>query len=343
MSVVTTPFGIMPDGTPVELFTLTSAGGLVVKVTNYGGTITELLAPDRDGRLGDVVLGFDDLAGYLGNRDYIGCTVGRVANRIAGGRFALDGKSHHLTLNSGVDHLHGGRIGFDKVVWRAEPLADGAAGVRLRHTSPDGHEGYPGRLDAVVDMKLTGRHELTIEYAAISDRPTPVNLTNHTYFNLSGQGDILGHVLTLDAASYTPTDERLIPTGAIASVQGTPFDFTRPTPIGSRWDQLARQPRGYDENFVISPGDGTAARLVDPSSGRVLELTTTEPCLQLYTANYFDGTAMGKGGVRYRQHAGVALEPQRFPDSVNQPAFPSIILRPGETYRQTTRYRFSLR
>jgi aldose 1-epimerase len=342
MSVRTTPFGALPDGTPVRLFTLTNAHGLAASITDYGATITALLTPDRAGRLGDIVLGFDDVAGYLGCQDYIGCTIGRVAGRIAGGRFALGGRTHQLTVNNGPNHLHGGRQGLDKVCWHGEALPGPVAGVTLRHSSPDGHEGYPGRLDITVVMTLTDADELIIDYTARSDEATPVNLTNHSYFNLSGQADILGHELTLAASSYIPTDDNHLPTGAILPVRGTPFDFTRPTLIGARLDQLTGTPRGYDQTFVLERNSGAAARVHEPMTGRVVELTTSEPGVHLYTANFFDGTNTGKWKTRYGQYAGLALEAQHFPDSVNQPGFPGTILQPGETYRQTTSYKFSV-
>jgi len=333
----------MPDGRPVQLFTLTNAGGLVARITNYGATITELLVPDRAGRLDDVVLGFDDLAGYLGSRDYIGCTIGRVANRIAGGRFTLGSGTHQLTLNDGANHLHGGRQGLDKVLWDAEPPPGKAAALRLSHGSPDGHEGYPGRLDITVVMTLTDAGELILDYTARSDRPTPINLTNHSYFNLSGQGDILGHELMIAASNYTPTDDRLIPTGAIAPVRGTPFDFTRSTAIGARLDERPAAQGGYDQNYVLDRNSKVAARVYEPRSGRVVELMTTEPGVQLHTASFVEGAVSGKRQIRYGRHAGLALEAQHFPDSVNQPGFPGTILKLGETYRQTTTYKFSVR
>ncbi len=333
----------MPDGAPVRLFTLTNRNGCIARITNYGATITELHVPDHDGRLGDVVLGFDNLQQYLGNQHYIGCTIGRVANRIAAGRFTLDGEEHMLARNNGPNHLHGGETGFDKVVWGATPLASAVAGVKLTHVSPDGDEGYPGRLDVAVVMTLTDATELIIDYTATTDRATPVNLTNHTYFNLAGQGDILGHELTLRADSYIPTDDNLIPTGEVRPVKATPLDFTRPVPIGARFHQLTSHPGGYDHSFAINPaGKGLhlVARVFEPETSRAMEVTTTEPSVHLYTANFFDGTLIGKQGAAYPRHAGLCLEAQHFPDSVNQPAFPSTILRPGETYRQTTTYQF---
>lgn len=340
-----TRFGTLPDGTPVELYTLTNAGGLLARITSFGTIITELHAPDRTGLPGDVVLGFDSLAGYLAGHPYFGCTVGRVANRIAGGRFPIDGRTFLLDRNSGPHHLHGGLNGFDKAVWRAAPLSAPVAGVRFTHVSPDGDQGYPGRLEVAVVMTLTEQNQLAIDYTATTDRPTPVNLTNHSYFNLAGAGDILGHELTLFATRYAPTDEARIPTGEIRPVNGTPLDFTRSTPIGARFAQLACDPRGYDHSFLLDNTGGgpvPAARVHDPATGRVMELATTEPAVQLYTGHWLDGTLTGKRGVVYTRYAGFSLEAQHLPDSVNQPAFPNTIVRPGEIYRQTTVYRFGV-
>ena len=337
-----TRFGALPDGSPVDLFTLTNAHGLVAKLTDYGATLTELHVPDRSGRLADVVLGFDHLRQYLGDHHYFGSTVGRVANRIGYGRFTLDGQVVQLARNHGEHHLHGGPVGFDKALWQSEVL-HGA--VRFTHVSPDGDQGYPGRLEVAVTVTLTDDDALVFEYEATTDHPTPVNLTNHAWFNLAGAGDVLGHVLWLAATSYTPTDADLIPTGKILSVAGTPLDFSRPVAIGARIVELGGDPPGYDHNYVLGgAGRGltVAARLTEPVSGRVLEVATTEPGLQLYTGNHLDGTIDGKGGVIYPRYAGVCLETQGFPDAVNHPGFPSVILRPGQTCRQTTAFRFSV-
>jgi aldose 1-epimerase len=346
VSVRTAAFGQLPGGGPVRLFTLTNARGLIARVTDLGATLTELHVPDRTGRPGDVVLGFDGLARYLAPHPYFGSTVGRVANRIARGRFTLDGTTYQLAANNGPNHLHGGLTGFDKALWRAEALPGGETGVRFAHVSPDGDQGYPGRLDLVVTMRLTDDDGLVIDYRATTDQATPINLTNHAYFNLAGGGDVLGHELWLAAARYTPADETLVPTGDLRPVKGTPLDFTRPTPIGARFDRLPGEPRGYDHNFVIdrtAPGPVLAARVFEPGTGRVMEVITTQPGVQLYTANFLDGTLIGKRGAAYGRYAGFCLETQHFPDSVNHPAFPGTILRPGETYRQTTVYRFSTR
>ena len=342
-SVTQSSFGKLPDGTPVDLFTLTNSHGLVAKITNYGTIITELHVPDRHGRLGDIALGFDNLKQYLRENPYFGCTAGRVANRIAKGSFTLEGKTYTLAVNNGPNHLHGGIKGFDKVVWQAEPLM--GAAVKFSHTSPDGEEGYPGTLKATVLITLTDADELRIDYTATTDQPTPVNLTNHSYFNLGPNGDILGHELALAAESYTPTDDMLIPTGEIRPVKGTPLDFTKPKPIGAHFDQLAGDPRGYDHNFVLGNSGGKprlAARVCEPKTGRVMEVHTNEPGVQFYTANFLDGTLTGKNGVVYRRHSGFCLETQHFPDAVNQPAFPSIIVRPGQTFRTTTVFKFSV-
>ena len=340
------PFGRLPSGRTVDLFTLTNANGLVAKVTNYGTILTELHVPDRKGRLSDVVLGFDHLGPYLKRHPYFGCTVGRVANRIAKGQFTLEGKTHSLAVNNGPNHLHGGLKGFDKVVWKAAPKS--GAAVEFTYTSPDGEEGYPGTVAAVVTMTLTDANELRLDYRATTDQPTPVNLTNHSYFNLAGEGDVLGHELMLAADHFTPSDSTSIPTGEIKPVKDTPMDFTRPRPIGSRLSELTNIPAGYDHNYVLNSGGkalalALAARVYDPKTGRVMEVETTEPGVQLYTSNYLDGSLTGKGGVVYRQYAALCLETQHFPDSVNQPGWPSMILRPGQTYRQTTVHKFSVR
>jgi aldose 1-epimerase len=344
--VTRSEFGKTPEGTAVDLYTLTNANGMTAKVMTYGALLTELHVPDRAGKPGDVVLGFDTLEGYLHGHPYFGATVGRVANRIAKGRFTLDGKEYTLAVNNGPNALHGGKKGFDKVVWTAEPVA-GASAVKFTYRSPAGEEGYPGTLTATVTYTLTDRNELRLDYTATTDQPTPVNLTNHTYFNLAGpaSGDVLGAVLMIDADKYTPTDDTLIPTGELRSVKGTPYDFTTPTPIGTRIAELKGNPGGYDTNYVLNGGGkslGLAARVMDPKSGRVMEMFTTEPGVQFYTGNFLDGSIRGKGGVAYNKHQAFCLEAQHFPDSVNHPDFPSMILRPGQTYKQTTSYKFSL-
>lgn len=344
-NVTKSVFGKLPSGQTAHLFTLTNAKGSFAKVTNYGAIITELHVPDRQGRLGDVVLGFDNLQQYLTNAPYLGATCGRVANRIAKGKFTVDGKKFSLAVNNGVNALHGGRKGFDKVLWRATPLQ--GTTVRFDYTSADGEEGYPGKLAVTVIMKLTDANELLIDYTATATKPTPVNLTNHSYFNLAGRGDIKKHLLTLAADFYTPTDATQIPTGEIRPVNGTPFDFTQPTAIGARFAKLGGKPQGYDHNYVLR-GDATnsgapafAARVTEPTTGRVLEVFTDAPGVQLYTGNWLNGSLTGKGGTVYTPHTGLCLEAQHFPDSINHPHFPNTILRPGETYRQLTIHRFS--
>jgi aldose 1-epimerase len=334
-------FGTLPDGTAVDLYTLANANGLSAKVATYGAIITEVHVPDRQGKFRDVVLGFDNLEQYLKGHPFFGATVGRCANRIAKGRFNLDGKTYTLATNNGPNHLHGGLKGFDKKVWQAEPQT--GASVKLSYTSPDGEEGYPGTLAVAVTFTLTDANELRLDYAATTDKPTSVNLTNHSYFNLAGEGLALDHEMMIAANYYTPSDSALIPTGEIKAVQGTPMDFTTPRPIGSHFSQLHTNPIGYDHNYVLNAGGKSlalAARAHELKSGRVMEVHTTQPGVQFYTANFLNGSHTGKRGVVYQQHCAFCLETQHFPDSVNQPKFPSVILRPGQTYRQTTLYKF---
>jgi aldose 1-epimerase len=343
-------FGHAADGKAVELFTLTNPHGLEVRLISYGGIIVSLRVPDRHGRPDDVVLGHDDMKGYLAPSPYFGAIIGRYGNRIAKGRFALGGKTYTLATNNGPNHLHGGLRGFDKVVWKAEPFeTQEGVGVVLSYTSRDGEEGYPGTLHARVTYTLNDRDELIFDYEATTDKATPVNLTQHTYFNLAGDaaGDVLGHELQIVAERYTPVDSTLIPTGVLAPVQGTPFDFRKPTAIGARIDQKDEQlgnGRGYDHNFVLdrpSAGLALAARLSEATTGRVMEIETTEPGVQFYSGNFLDGTITGKGGRVYRHRHGLCLETQHYPDSPNQPSFPSTILQPGQEYRSRTLLRFS--
>lgn len=347
-------FGRTPDGHETRLFTLRNAAGLRAEITDYGGTVVRLFVPDRQGGLTDVVLGFDTLADYVRHSPYFGCIIGRCGNRIAGGAFTLDGRHHQLATNNTPGgrpcHLHGGLRGFDKVVWSAEPFTHaGQDALRLRHRSPAGDEGYPGTLDVVVTYTITGDHALRIDYEATTDQPTPVNLTQHSYFNLAGagSGDVLGQVLTLNARAFTPVDAGLIPTGQLAPVAGTPFDFTTPHQIGERIDGDAEQLRlagGYDHNFVLErPGAAglvPAATLVEPVSGRRLTVETTEPGVQVYSGNFLSGSLVGKQGKRYAHRGGLCLETQHFPDSPNQPSFPTVTLRPGRILKSTTVYRF---
>jgi len=345
--VTRAPFGTTTAGEAVDLVTLTNAHGMEVRVMTYGGIIVSLIVPDRHGAPGDVVLGYDSLAGYLEHSPYFGAIVGRYGNRIAKGRFTLGGTEYRLATNNGPNHLHGGTRGFDKVVWTADPFHnDSGVGVILQHTSPDGDEGYPGTLHAKVTYTLTERNELILDYEATTDRATPVNLTQHSYFNLAGTGDILGHELMIAADNYTPVDTTLIPTGAIAPVAGTPFDFRTPHRIGARIGEDNAELRyggGYDHNFVLARADtglAFAARLTDSLSGRTLEIRTTEPGVQFYSGNFLDGSITGKGGTIYRHRTGLCLETQHFPDSPNHPGFPSTILEPGRIYRSRTVWTF---
>jgi len=349
-SVARAAFGHTPDGQAVELFTLTNARGTEVRAISYGGIIVSLRVPDRAGRLGDVVLGHDSLEGYLKAPSYFGCIVGRYGNRIAKGQFTLDGRTYHLATNNGANHLHGGKRGFDKVVWTADPFENASGvGVVFTYTSPDGEEGYPGNLKARVTYTLTDRDELSFEYVATTDKATPVNLTQHSYFNLAGEGtrDVLDHRLTIDADRFTPVDATLIPTGELAPVAGTPLDFRAPTAVGARIEQKDEQlvrGGGYDHNFVLNrkgPGLARVIRLAEPTSGRVMEVSTTEPGVQFYSGNFLDGSVTGKSGHVYRRRYGLCLETQHFPDSPNHPSFPSTILRPGGEYRSKTVLAFS--
>jgi aldose 1-epimerase len=346
-SVAREHFGVLARGDSVSVYTLKNGHGTELRVLDYGGIIVSLRVRDRNGRLDDVVLGYDSLEDYLRASPYFGAIIGRYGNRIARGRFTLNGRTYTLARNDGPNHLHGGVKGFDKVVWAVEPFErpDGV-GLVLRYTSPDGEEGYPGTLRATVTYTLTPADEVIFDYHATTDRATPVNLTQHSYFNLAGDGtgDILGHVVTLNADRFTPVDSTLIPTGELRSVAGTPFDFRTPTPIGARIeqdDEQLRHGRGYDHNFVLNKTT-LAARVYEPKSGRVLEISTTEPGLQFYSGNFLDGTLRGKHGVVYRHRYGFAMETQHFPDSPNRPEFPSAILRPGEEYRSRSVYRFSV-
>ncbi|MEO6528620.1 MAG: aldose epimerase family protein [Gemmatimonadaceae bacterium] len=347
------PFGTMPDGELVERFTLTGAGGVRAAVLSYGGVIQSLFAPDRHGAMADVVLGYDTLEQYRGDRSYLGALVGRYANRIRDGRFSLDGHDYTLARNEGTSHLHGGIRGFDKVVWSVEPFEhERGVGLVLGHVSPDGDEGYPGTLIVRVTYTLTDSNALVVEYLATTDAPTPVNLTQHSYFDLRGESgrDILAHEIELAASQFTPVDETLLPTGELRDVRGTPFDFTTPHPIGARIadaDEQLRFSGGYDHNFVLDRMDDTslvlAARVHEPTTGRGVDVFTTEPGIQFYSGNFFDGSFVAKGGRRYPRRSGLALETQHFPDSPNQPSFPSTVLRPGHELRSRTEYHFVVR
>lgn len=347
------PFGKTKDGVPVEVYTLRSSAGLIAKVMTRGATLTELHVPDRDGEVADVILGFDDVSGYESeDNQYFGCTTGRVCNRIAKGRFMLDGQEYELAVNNEPNHLHGGaEKSLDKVVWKARPWAgEKATGVTFTYTSPDGEEGYPGKLSLKVTYTVPKEsNSLSISYSATTDKATPVNLTNHAYFNLSGAGSptVLNHLLRLNADRYTPTDDTLIPTGEITSVEGTDLDFRKLTRIGKRVKNFDEQPSlGYDHNFVLNakPEDkkmNLAAVLRDPKSGRMLRIVTTEPGIQFYSGNFLKGQT-GKQGKTYPYRSAICLETQHFPDSVNQPGFPSTILKPGEEYQSQTIYQFDV-
>jgi aldose 1-epimerase len=343
-------FGKTPEGVEVRLYTLQNPHGMRATITNYGGVVTSLVVPDRTGRPGDVVLGFDSLEGYLRGSPYFGAIVGRYANRIAGARFTLDGTTYRLAANDGANALHGGVRGFDKVVWEATPIGDSTrSGLRLHYVSADGEEGYPGRLDVTVTYEVTDANELRITYAATTDKATVLNLSHHGYFNLAGRASptVLGHELLIAADRFTPVDASLIPTGALAPVEGTALDFRTATAIGARIDAADPQLRygkGYDHNFVLRgpPGElRLAARLRDPQSGRIMEVLTTEPGIQFYSGNFLDGTLIGKGGVPYLHRSGLCLETQHFPDSPHHADFPTTVLRPGQTFRSETVYRFS--
>ncbi|MBP7054056.1 MAG: galactose mutarotase [Phycisphaerae bacterium] len=349
LDIDVTTFGKMPDGQEVKLYTLSNANGATAKITNYGAIVVSLEMPDSKGQMDDIVLGYDNLAGFLKTTPYFGAIVGRYGNRIGGGKFTLDGTTYTLATNDKTNHLHGGNKGFDKVVWEHKPVwRPDAVGVELTYLSKDGEEGYPGNLKATVTYLLTNRNELRIDYLATTDKATPVNLTHHGYFNLTGGArDILGHGLMLNADRFTPVDAGLIPTGELQPVKGTPMDFTKATPIGERIEADFAQLKaggGYDHNWVLNrkgAGLSLAAKVAERTTGRVMEVWTTEPGIQFYAGNFLDGTITGKGGVVYKHRWGFCLETQHYPDSPNKPSFPSTILKPGEKYQTTTIYRFS--
>ncbi len=350
MDIKVEPFGKTPDGQQVRIYRLTNAHGLKAGIMNYGAIVVSLEVPDQSGKFGDIVLGYDNLDSYVRNSPYFGAIVGRYGNRIGKGRFVLDGVTYDkLAINNGENHLHGGIKGFDKVVWTDEPVwRPNGVGVKLDYLSKDGEEGYPGNLKATVTYLLTNDNELRIEYEATTDKATPVNLTHHGYWNLAGgQRDILGHVLTLKASRFTPVDKGLIPTGELSAVKDTVMDFTKPTPIGARIEDKYEQLQfggGYDHNWVLDKGGKQmtlAARVLEPTSGRVMEVYTKEPGIQFYSGNFLDGTITGKGGIVYKHRWGLCLETQHYPDSPNKTNFPSTILRPGQKYETATVYRFS--
>lgn len=343
-------FGRTTDGQEVELYTLSNANGVETEIATYGGIVVSIKVPDRDGKFGDVALGFDNLDGYLKGHPFFGALVGRYGNRIGKAKFTLNGKEYKLAVNNGENTLHGGAKGFDKVVWNAKPVTvkEGVA-LELTYLSKDGEEGYPGNLSVKVLYTLTNNNELKIDYSATTDQDTVVNLTNHTYFNLAGQGngDILGHQIQINADRFTPVDTGLIPTGELRSVKSTPFDFTQLTAIGARVNQNEEQlklGKGYDHNFVINGKAGTlrlAAKVVEPTTGRVMEVLTTEPGVQFYIGNFLDGSLKGKEGKVYNARYGFCLETQHFPDSPNKPDFPTTVLKKGGRYQTTTVYKFS--
>jgi len=345
MSIKKQAFGKTADGENVDLYTLTNTNGLKAKIMTYGGIVTSLETPDRNGNFADIVLGCDSLDEYIKGSPYFGALIGRFGNRIAKGKFTLDGVEYTLATNNGPNHLHGGIKGFDKVVWNAKQMqTDQGPALKLTYRSRDGEEGYPGNLSCTVIYTLTNNNELKISYEAKTDKATVINLTHHSYFNLGGHnsGDILGHELIINADRFTPVDKDLIPTGEIKPVKGTPMDFTKPMAIGSRIKQVQG---GYDHNYVLNSSDGSlalAASVYEPKSGRVMEIFTTEPGIQFYTGNFLDGSVKGKGAV-YNKHNGFCLETQHFPDSPNKPNFPSVVLKPGEKYTQLTVYKFSAR
>lgn len=348
MKITKEHFGTSPEGHDVSLYSLTSEG-IEVWITNYGGAITAINVPDKSGKLGDVVLGYESLAEYVNNPRFLGALIGRSANRIAEGKFTIDGVTYQLAQNDGHNHLHGGIKGFDKVVWEAnETLENGQAVLRLRYLSRDGEEEYPGNLKVEVTYKLSEPHELEIEYKAVTDKTTIVNLTNHSYFNLAGAGTILNHQLQLNADKFTPIGPGLIPTGEICDVEDTPMDFLNRTAIGERIDEPYGQLAfgfGYDHNFVVNDFSGLlrwAASVYEPTTGRTLEVLTTQPGLQFYSGNFFDGSVKGKRGVVYHKYAGFCLETQHFPDSPNHPQFPTTVLEPGDEFRQKAVWRFGV-
>ncbi len=347
-SITSAAFGKTADGKAVDIYTLRNSNGMETRVATYGGIVVSLTAPDRDGKFTDVVLGYDRLDDYLKSSPYFGAIVGRYANRIGGAKFTLNGRVYTLAQNSGPNSLHGGARGFDKVVWNAKVVeSTKGPALELSYLSRDGEEGYPGNFAVKAVHTLTNENELRIDFTATTDATTICNLTHHSYFNLAGKGDVLGYEVYINAGRFTPVDAALIPTGELKPVDGTPFDFRKPTSIGARIktdDPQLKFGGGYDQNFVIDkpPGQlGLQARVYEPTTGRILEVLSTEPGVQLYTSNHFDGSTIGKGGVVYQRHAAVCLEPQHFPDSPNKPNFPSAVLPPGQTYRNTIIYKFS--
>jgi aldose 1-epimerase len=350
-SITSEAWGQLPDGKAVELYTLRNRHGMEARIATYGGIVTSLTAPDRAGDYADVVLGYDTLSGYLKDSPYFGALIGRYGNRIAHGKFTLDGKAYTLAINNPPNSLHGGKVGFDKVVWTVKKAQVGTRGpeLTLQYLSRDGEEGYPGNLSVTAVYTLTEDNALRLEYRATTDQDTVANLTQHSYFNLRGQGDILGHVVQINADRFTPVDSTLIPSGELQSVEGTPFDFRKPTPIGARIgnaDAQLRSGKGYDHNWVLKGASSTVhlnATVYEPTTGRVLEVLSDQPGLQFYSGNFLDGSLTGKGGWRYEFRDGFCMEPQHFPDSPNHPDFPSTVLKSGDTYHSTIIYRLKSR
>jgi aldose 1-epimerase len=347
-----TPFGNMPDGRPVDLYTLKNAQGMEVKITNYGGIIVSISTPDKNGKFEDVVLGYDSLSGYLHDKNYFGATIGRYANRIGKGKFNLDGKQYTLATNNNGNHLHGGLKGFDKVLWTGTAIDGPEPAVKLTYTSPDGEEGYPGTLNVDVTFTLQKDNTLRVLYNATTDKTTIVNLTNHSYFNLTGgaKRDILDHELSLNAPAFLPVDKTLIPTGLLETAGGSVFDFAKPTRIGAHVDETLEDQivygKGYDHCWALAGANNAlkkAATLYEPESGRVLEISTYEPGVQFYSGNFLDGSTIGKGGVAYKFRYGLCLETQHYPDSPSQPYFPSVVLKPGDAFQSMSMYKFSVR
>ncbi|MBP9900992.1 MAG: galactose mutarotase [Verrucomicrobia subdivision 3 bacterium] len=351
MTISHAPFGQAPDGTPVQLYTLRNSRGSEAQICTYGGIVTSLKVADKHGKFGDVVLGYDTLDGYIEKSPHFGCLVGRYGNRIAKGKFTLNGKEYTLAVNNPPNSLHGGVMGFDKVVWKAKVLVSSTGpALELNYTSKDGEEGFPGNLKVAATYTLTEDNALRLDFIATTDADTVCNLTHHSYFNFAGKGEVLGHVVTIHADRFTPVDANMIPTGELRPVKGTPLDFTKPTSIGARInsdDEQIKLGGGYDHNWVVNqatPGQLThAATVTEPTSGRVMEVWTTEPGIQFYTGNFLDGSITGKGGWTYQARNGFCFEPQHFPDSPNQPSFPTTVLKPGQTYQNTIIYKFSVR
>jgi aldose 1-epimerase len=345
------PFGRTPDGTPVEIYTLRNSSGMEARIMTYGGTVTSLKTPDKNGRFDDVVLGHDNLERYIKSSPYFGALIGRYGNRVANGEFTLGGNTHTLAANNGPNHLHGGLNGFDKVVWNAKPVeTQHGSALELTYLSKDGEEGYPGNLSVTAIYLVTEKNELLVQFSATTDKHTVCNLTHHSYFNLRGSGDVLGHIVQINADKFTPVDSGLIPTGELKPVGGTPLDFRKPAAIGERinetTDDQIKFANGYDHNWVLNkhPGEfGPAATVYEPTSGRVMEVWTTAPGMQFYTGNFLDGTIAGKGRQEYQFRAGFCMEPQGFPDSPNHPDFPTTELKPGEIYQHMILYKFSTR